>query len=306
MRRLIWVLVLVLLWMLPFNVKAASDVKLESLTVQLWPDYDRLSVLVIYDFHLGEDVALPTTVRFETPPGAEVVAVAKDSDNGLLTVEYNESAGQEDGKVVTFAVGEKAGYHIEYYLPYALEGQTRDFVFTWPGDYAVEAFTLALQEPISATNLTTDPALTKVPQDKKDGFSYQATSNLKLAARQSFSIHVRYDNDSDTLSASTLRVQPSSSLTETLPGQVSVMTYVPWILAILAVVLIVGGIGWYWFSSRGSGESPRPRRRRKTMQKPALEQESGSQEVYCHECGKRAQADDRFCRTCGTQLRIEK
>ena len=304
MRRFLLVLMLVLVWTLPFNVRAASDVELENLTVQLWPDYDRLSVLVIYDFLLGADTVLPMTARFEVPPDAEVVAVAKNSNDALLTVDYNALAGQGGSKIVAFTVSEKTVYHLEYYLPYALEGQRRDFVFTWPGDYAVEAFTLVLQEPVIAVNLTTDPVL-KMVAPKKNDFDYQTTSILKLVVGETFTIHVRYDNDSNTLSASTLSVQPSSPLTETLPGQVSVMTYAPWILAVLAVILIVGGIGWYWFSSRGSGESPRPRRRRRTLQKPVLEQAGGNQEIYCHECGKRAQADDRFCRTCGTQLRRE-
>jgi hypothetical protein len=30
-----------------------------------------------------------------------------------------------------------------------------------------------------------------------------------------------------------------------------------------------------------------------------------SVELYCHECGTRAQTGDRFCRVCGSKLRVE-
>jgi hypothetical protein len=186
-----------------------------------------------------------------------------------------------------------------------LEDQTRSFTFNWPGDYAVKAFTLSLQEPSAATNLKTNPTLKKGATDQ-DGFVYWNSPALTLEAKKPYIIDVRYDNNNDTLSASTLSVEPSAPLTDNLPGQVSMVAYMPWILTGLAVILIVGGIGWYWFSSRGSNIDPgssRPRRRRIIRQKaPAAGQE---QQVYCHECGKRAQPDDRFCRTCGTELRKE-
>jgi len=103
-------------------------------------------------------------------------------------------------------------------------------VFTWPGDYAVKSFNLIFQKPSAATDITTDPVLTDISSDK-NGFAYQATSVLTLAAKQTFSIRVRYENDSDTLSASVLNVEPISPLTDNVPGQVSLMTYIPWVLA---------------------------------------------------------------------------
>ncbi len=301
MRRVVLLLVfLSILFALPGSAGAGSDVILESLTIQLWPDHDQPAVLVIYDFTLDANTTLPVSMRFKVPSSASLVAVARNSENGMLKVKH-ELTLQDAGGVATFTVAEHASYHLEYYVPYMLEGSARNFFFTWPGDYAAKSFTLILQEPIAATNILTDPLLANIPVGK-DGFSYQATQVLKLAAQETFELAVYYENESDTLTVSTLSVKPSSPLTENLPGQVSLMTYAPWILAGLALILIVGGIGWYWFSSRGEAGSSRLRRpriaRRKTTDAPAQDRE-----IYCHQCGKRAQPNDRFCRTCGVGLK---
>jgi len=301
MRRLFLLLVLVpVLFTLSGKARAASDVTLENLTIQLWPDHDQLAVLVIYDFVLDANTPLPATLHFRIPLNASLVAVSRESGGASVKLAYDLSAVKGNSRVITFAATEQTSYHLEYYMPYILEDKVRDFTFTWPGDYAVKSFNLIFQKPNAATDITTDPILTDISSDK-NGFSYQATSVLTLAAKQTFSIQVRYENDSDTLSASVLNVQPISPLTDNVPGQVSLMTYIPWVLAGLALILIVGGISWYWFFSRGSAGSVN-RRRRLSDYKKSADAVTQNGQVYCHQCGKRAQSDDRFCRTCGAEL----
>lgn len=287
---------------LPVGAHAQTDIVLDEMLIQLWPDHDQQAVLVIYDFKLSADTTLPATVRFQMPASGNLVAVAKSSDVGLLTVEASTTT-EGAMSTVTLSIVDQAAYHIEYYMPYQLEGTTRNFAFTWPGDYAVKAFRVVLQKPTAATDLTTDPALSELSKDA-DGFSYLSTDVATLAAQANFTLRVRYQNDTNTLSASNLTVQPSSSLTEDIEGQVSLTTYLPWILAVLAVILIVGGFGWYWFSSRGSGVYP-PREQRRVARRRKAERtvEAGGGQIYCHQCGQRARPDDRFCRTCGAQLR---
>ncbi len=298
MRKLIVLLFLTLMFTFPASAQARATITLENLKIQLWPDHDQPNVLVIYDFLLAANTPLPTLMHFQMPAKANLVAVAKNAEGGLLTVEHTLSS---DGRKVSFMVSDTASYHLEYYMPYQLDGTMRKFVFTWPGDYAVTSFSLVLQKPSGATALSTDPGLQDIETDS-NGFAYQSTQSLKLTAEATYQIHVSYQNETDTLSASTLTVQPSSSLTENVPGQVSLMNYVPLVLGLLAVTLIVGGLVWYWFSSRNNLVAvPQPRSKR-IRKKPA---EAGGQDrqVYCHQCGKRAQPEDHFCRTCGAQLR---
>lgn len=301
MRKIVFLLlVMFALLVKPVNVQAQTNIVLNDLTIQLWPDHDQLAVLVIYDFSLAADTSLPATVHFQMPSNGNLVAVAKTVGGDLLTVDASETTNGST-TLITFSITDATNYHIEYYMPYQQENATRDFVFTWPGDYAVKAFHLALQKPSAATNLTTDPVLSDVPADA-NGFTYLSTQEMPLAEQATFKLHVRYENENNTLSASTLSVQPSSPLTENLPGQVSLATYLPWALAILAMVLIAGGLGWYWFSSRGATYPARDRQRR-AGRKTAEKAGNAAAQVYCHQCGQRARSEDRFCRTCGTQLR---
>jgi hypothetical protein len=104
------------------------------------------------------------------------------------------------------------------------------------------------------------------------------------------------------LSASTLKLQPSAPVTSVTPGQNSLMAALPWALGGLGVALIAGGGAWYYFSGR-QNQGSQPRRRRRATAPVEVEDDGGY--IYCHQCGKRASPGDRFCRTCGTKLRVE-
>jgi uncharacterized membrane protein len=76
-----------------------------------------------------------------------------------------------------------------------------------------------------------------------------------------------------------------------------------YILGFLGILLIVVGLVWYWQSGT-SAESANSRRRHGSHS--ASDTSSGSEgQIYCHECGKRAQPADKFCRACGVRLRRE-
>ena len=80
------------------------------------------------------------------------------------------------------------------------------------------------------------------------------------------------------------------------------MAALPWVLGVMGVLLIVGGGAWYYFSGRENRQE-RPRRKRRVAELAEAEDVEGH--VYCSNCGKRASSGDRFCRTCGTKLRVE-
>ena len=53
MRKFIAIVVLLAAFWISFPVQAQSDLRLNSVTVDIWPEYDRPAVLVIYHlFHL--------------------------------------------------------------------------------------------------------------------------------------------------------------------------------------------------------------------------------------------------------------
>jgi hypothetical protein len=192
------------------------------------------------------------------------------------------------------------GVQIEYYDPGLLkEGSTRHFDYSWPGDYAVDSMEVVVQQPVDARDMRISPSLGSGKQGN-DGLLYYVAEVGSLEAGQSFTISLDYQKETDALSATNLNVAPSAPLNDSTLGRMNLSTRLPWILGALGVLLIVGGGVWYWQSGRRkSGPASRQRH------KPAAAREAAPTEdfVYCSQCGKRAAPGDRFCRTCGSQLR---
>ncbi len=298
-RSFVVTLLLLLLLALPCAAKAQAAVTLESLDIQVWPEYDQPSVLVIYDLKVAADSPLPATLNFRLPGNAEVLAIARNEGGELLTVPAQPPATQGNTRVITFTITNAGFYRIEYYMPYSLNGSTRNFTVTWPGDYATGAISFLLQEPVEATNFVTNPVLDNVGPHP-DGLIYRSATFPGLAAGQSFSLEVSYEKETDTLSASAAPVEPSGSLDGNISGQASYTTYLPWFLGGVGLLLIVGAVIWYWVSGRSGSSSPRRRKRH-----VATDDEVGDEgtQRYCSQCGKRAQSGDRFCRACGARLK---
>jgi hypothetical protein len=95
------------------------------------------------------------------------------------------------------------------------------------------------------------------------------------------------------------KVQPVAPVGKDTPGRISI-TNLPWIIGAFGLALIAIALFSYWRSTQTSEE--KPRRRRRSQSEAAAE---GEGQAYCHECGTRAYPGDRFCRTCGSRLRIE-
>ena len=125
---------------------------------------------------------------------------------------------------------------------------------------------------------------------------YTATIG-SLSFGQPLVIELEYQKDDDELSINNLEVGPTAPIEGT---QSMLLTALPWVLGILGVALIVGGIYWYWQSGR---QRPAIKQRSRHKSESAKEIQPSEGYIYCHQCGKRALTGDRFCRVCGTQLR---
>ena len=63
---------------------AQSDITLPLVSVQLWPEYDQPSMLVITDFEIPAETALPVNLTFRIPKDANLIAVAIYTAEGEL------------------------------------------------------------------------------------------------------------------------------------------------------------------------------------------------------------------------------
>lgn len=309
MSRWICLLSLLILSLLGVQPAQAQDkVQIGTLEIALWPEYDQPSVLVIYRLTLSDAVILPKQLALRIPASAgrpHAVAVREPSGQ-LVNLEYDLTS---DGTWITLKmIANFPELQIEYYDPGLLkEGAQRTFTFEWSGDYAVERCFVEVQQPLSAERLTISPGPV-ASNVAADGLVYFTKEVGALSAGQTFKIEVSYQKDNDNLSISALQVQPSAPLTTESSWQDRMLGALPWLLGIGGVLLIAGGVFWYW----QSGRQPRPPRRRRgrAQRVSAVEAEasspgSGVSAVYCHQCGKRAAEGDRYCRSCGTRLRVE-
>lgn len=301
--RLIALPLVVMLALVASIAFAQSPVSLSELEVDLWPEYDRHSLLVIYRITLSPEVSLPTdlTLRIPEAAGEPHAVAARQPDGSLVNVDY-ERVINGDWADITFTAT-LPELQLEYYDPdISREGATRSFEYRWPGDYPVQVMRVQVQQPLGASNLRTSPSLGSRVAGA-NGLEYYNANIGELPAGQEFEISVEYDKSDDDLTAASLQVQPSAPMADsaaTWRSQLS--SALPWGLLLLGIILLVGGGVWYWQSGKRSEVSKQPRRRRKAA---AVEIPAPGGDIYCHSCGKRAGPGDRFCRACGTKLRLE-
>src|SRR5689334_812791 len=147
---------LVLLAPLPAPAQGARP-SMASLTIEIWPEYDRPDALVILRGVLAQDVKLPARVALRIPAasnGPAAVAYSTSADGSLLNLRHEPS---KSGEYVTlsFELPERY-FHVEFYEPIGATGAARTFRYTWPGDYAVGRATVSVQEPAASQGLATE------------------------------------------------------------------------------------------------------------------------------------------------------
>lgn len=295
MRKWLLFLCLVSALALPSLAAAQAGTRLAALQIKLWPEYDKPGMLVMYDFQAGDGLALPARLDFHIPADASVHAVAALKNGDFMNSDWEGPVSQGEWQILTVIVDAPTSYHIEYYQPMTISGPERQFSFVWYGDYAVNNFTLSVQQPVDTTQVTTDPPLTA--KQETDGLTYYNSARLSLGAGEQFTLNLKYQKSSDRLTVPSTNIQPSAPLDANTTGRVSLGNYVPYILGALGVILLVGGLGYNFLWRK-----PRPGvGRRRRLQSKTDRSEEG--EVYCHQCGQRARPGDRFCRVCGSRLR---
>jgi hypothetical protein len=292
--------------------QAQSAVTLDSVFVDVWPEYDQPSVLVIYHITLASSVTLPASMTVRIPTAvAKPYAVAMQDQNGLYDLKYT-LAGAGEWIEVQFTTP-LPEVRIEYYDPSLKKtGTQRDFTFRWPADYTVQNLSVKVQQPIGATNISFRPDIGAGRADS-DGLTYFTLVAGKVDAGSTFDLSMGYDKATDTLTnpEQFQAAQPNQPIDANTSGRITLMkgvttTPLQLVLLGLGLLLIIGGLLWYWQAgrfTRARADAGDGGRRRHRSAREGGEPEEVAEEVYCHQCGKKAGANDTFCRACGTKLR---
>jgi hypothetical protein len=304
MRKWVLSFLLIILMLFAPSVRAQNPITLSSSQVQIWPEYDKPGVLVIYRMALPSSIIFPVTLSIRIPAAAgdpNAVAV-RQVDGTLLNTDYTR---QVSGEWATISFTTTAPeIQLEYYDPtLEIEGDARHYQYVWPGDYAVDQFIIQVQQPAGATNMRISPSL-GTGATGSDNLVYYTEDISAIPVGQIITINIDYNKSTDTLSAENLPVEPSAPIPQSNVSNLNISNWLPWILGILGAGLIIGGIIWFWQSGKQRPSSKPRRRRSKTdLNEPGQTVSAPREEVYCSQCGKRASPGDVFCRSCGTQIR---
>ena len=297
MRKTLLFLLAVSLLLTPTLAYAQNDLTISELNIQLWPEYDRSDMLVMYSFTLAEDTPLPAELRVRIPADAEINAVAKFSEGSMLTLPYDPPIRDGDSMIITLFIDELTSYRVEYYAPIERKGATRNFSFLWESNYNAELLFVEFQQPPNTTNLVVQPTLPNA-NPTQEGMVYHTLTKENLLANQPFTLDISYDKSNDDLTVSSMPVEVGG-LEENNTSDFSLTESMPALLGGLGFLLIVGGLIYFFLAGRGNNNAPKESRKRHT---PRTASAGGN--VYCHECGGRARAGDKFCRACGVKLRL--
>ncbi len=235
-------------------------------------------------------------MTFSIPEDANLIAVAAvAADGSFLNTAFSGPTDSGEVQTFTITISQSSVYRFEYYQPLSFNGDQRIFSYLWDGAYAVTAFNVIVLEPNDVTAFSMTPDYEAISQE--NGSNYYDSGIVQLAEGEQFTLNLEYKKSTDALAAPSAGIQPADPVDEDTPGRVSLNNSLPYIIGGLGVVLIIGGIVYYWQAGRKSFKSPRRRSH------AHAEPENSAEDAYCPQCGARAKGGDRFCRVCGARLR---
>lgn len=285
---------------------AQQDIRFETLEIDLWPEYDRPSMLVIYRAILNTRVQLPVELTLRIPAATaslNAVAVRDMSTGSLFSVAYNREVRGE-WAYITFSTT-MPDIQVEFYDEIQFADDRRIYQFQWGGDYAVDDLSLVVQQPLDTLEMLTTPRLSQI---EENGFVFHTAQIGGLRAGEMFDLSIQYQKSSSRLTAESLTVQSATPIQVNTSGFPDAAALVPWGMAFLGVMILAGGIYWYWASGNNKSSAERARQPAANGRKNRVEPEMYKDPdengvVYCHNCGKRGGGSDRFCRSCGARFR---
>lgn len=290
-KSLILILFFMLMPMAPGFAQYPVSV-IDALDIEIWPDYDKASVLVLLTGTLPGDTLLPATIILPLPEAARLNAVARiEPKDGSMKDDIFSST--DPPGTLTFTTPDLQ-FRVEYYLPYTVNENQRSFDYTWLAAVSVTNFQLRVQRPKSASTLKTEPATANVERSG-DGFDYHSFPVRTVPAGQSFSLHVDYKMTAAQLSATSMPPPNTSIQTSALPATSSTGPGINWALAAVVTggLIIIVALIWQIASRRRAPDIRKPTASRVAKQSP---------EKFCGNCGELIGKGDNFCSGCGSEV----
>jgi hypothetical protein len=288
----------------------AADLTISHMEIDIWPEYDQPSVLVIFRISYASMTNFPTRVSLRIPASAgNPYSVAmKDLDGLLYDLEYSVVPDGRWNRIEF--VTSTPDLQIEFYEPYTQHADaSRGYTFNWISDYASNELNISIQKPRYASTMSIFPSGGEGTVNPDDGLTYFSIAKSGLEQGAILNVVTSYIKVSGSLSASTVPVKAVSPLPQPQSVWQTLISVFPSIwqnknIVIAGALLLAGLILFNILIAVVRGPARKRDRQRLLVVGSQKGQKNTKEirEVYCHHCGKRARPGDAFCRTCGSKL----
>jgi hypothetical protein len=273
-----------------------DDIDLVSVSVNLLPEFTRPNVLVVFEITLEERLPLPQELTFEIPADVQVLKVYNFTPEEQPLELVYQSSRDENWKNLSIT----ASYpqiRIEYQDPNLIrQDDQRWYDFQWLSFYPVGELSVNVRQPEGASDFQSQPPLLRRASIPEDDVDYTRIFGA-IPANELFTLSFSYTKESDDAAQPELPVEPASPIDGNAPGRTPApASVILWLLvASLAVVIVVGTFYWRYRTNIHNQQE------RFVQGVGILNPEK--QAFFCHECGMRSKAGDRYCSNYGTELR---
>ena len=281
----------------PVAEPAPGDIRMQRLSISIWPEYDDPRVLVILRGELASQIQTPTRIRLPLPKGAELLGAGMISpQNELLNHPYERVAG-EASDTLLLTLPTRRFFAEWYYDPFGQRQPARQFAYTVSLTYAIAQLDVDILQPDAATEFRIDPAPMRQDVDPRGGKHYRFTYQ-ELPPEASRTFQIAYVKTTEEPSVAKPASSPQTGEPQTSGLSRSAKTWAAFIMLAGFAVILAGGV----FIFRHQPPVPAPVQPTAASPTPTAEATAASPN-YCSHCGRQLQAAYAFCPGCGRPLR---
>jgi hypothetical protein len=295
---LLYFLCLAALIFMTSRTRAQEILEIKQIQVDIWPEYDRPEVLVIYRISLAEGTVLPAGMSLRIPTQAAKPYNLAMRDMGGMLYNLDYTLRLEGEWIWVDFETPSTEIQLEYYDPRIRKDKLqRNFDFTWQESYYITAMTVKVQQPAHSQTMKITPDMGSGNLGQ-DGLTYFTSMFNEVESDQLVEVEISYEKSEDTLSTQLIPVLPSEPVSRQTTGRTTVPPELMWLLVGGAALAAAAGFFWYSLARRTAPAAPPPDGAEQEIA-PAV---NAAPQAYCHRCGKRVETGDTFCRSCGANL----
>lgn len=260
-------------------------IKIKSMSLSIWPEYDDPRVLVMYQGEFDNHVSKPVKLRLTIPKGIKLNMAGAITKEGRHIHTPHKLLDKGDMAEISFEVNESTFYLEFYYDPFKAEGEKKNFNYLVTSNYHIDELTVDVQQPLKAKNFTLDPPSLSILQGQK-GFEFHQYRFQDFSKEKEFALKAAYVKKDPEPS---IKKDTGSSGSETQNTGSKLVV----ILLSIAISVIIALAACWFVTAQG----------RRVAGKAGDKNRKKEGKKFCSQCGKPLDINDKFCSGCGRKTK---